>query len=1816
MLHTADLGETRDEELSGDETDSTSSEEDSESDYEEFKKKRRQRRKKKQQKRKLVPKKGASGRETQSFQGNEEEIARLVTRLSKMNLEDPEYAPIYYKVMVMDRSGIAERCVKPPQLGKGEVPRIRPPSRTGVPRTESSGVGAASYPNNIPLGRPTGGGNPSGNGGANTGQIQCFGCDEDGHRMSDCPHLGELVRQGVIYHNEEIRRLVMKNGAPIRKMYGETLVKAATRIAGLNAPCVMLGLVDAPVTRQPVVEKFYQSVYQSAYIEHTTSNESLTDSEEIELSTSDEDSHSVPSQFHGVYLTKPQPAAAGPWYVQPVERTETGVRRTRKQVFDGVYPPRREKIKSGEVRDLQARPESQLESREAAALPQPLIPNRPKPAVVQPQPPTPPKHQVTDSSAGQSHARPPTPNPATHEPDIRPIDARRVRFSNDDVEMAEGKEKAKGPKTSSTRMTRPAAPAAVTGQDNAARGAEEGVPSRGPGRQSELAATVNKQQVMDRILNAQIPMSLREIFVTSKEIRTEIQDLIKVKNVRAVLLGSSADHPLIANIGWPRSEGVLIKIDMKTGGKDICAIIDTGSQLDVVRADIAGAKISQAIDMSQVTNMNDANGGRGQLQGYIRDVEFSCGEAITMTDLWVSQKAPFALLLGRPWQRGNLVSIDERDEGTYLIFKDRETHCPCYELLAVPYEGPSFFQHRNTTHYQSFAFLKEGDSQPNSWATPLEHHLIECVIRKAKILERVANAINPSPLGSFLRRIPESPTNGRRACHRHTSQADGPEHRIEAGLILIHTAFRIFAALGALCLYHCVLREEKSQEGKIHKEKESASRPSPKTPIFSRYPMSLPSPTLDPSRLEAPLPVNNVLPAALEKVQYLSRSTLNRPPMPVVSLSTEGPVATIADAVVRQWQRYADRQPLDVDPTFVAAPQSEYYGHVVLPNGQVLHRSSSANAFRVFRDRETGLPFTMSCHEFTFHVTTPGDPQKTWDLELCYLSDERLRQAMSTMNPLVPPVGGEVGFPVNAIEHAPPMLPLSERLQINQVSVAVAKYIIRTHRLQSLAAGTASAGEVIAPERMTVDPGDLEPLVERRKLRGPPLMVPPDDVLKLAPCHAYGGGKDAMRAMKREAELSKSVRRRTRESTTLEDDIFGSDDSDYGDIPGLVGSVEDSRTNSSADLGICGLCFESQHESTLDCPLFRPKPSKERVVGGDGSSEGVLTEQRMMEMQQVLDIALGPTMREWLTLPPAAVPFQALVAAAGEARKAFEEYTVEFEWRREEEEKGIVRGMESTAADGLQALRREQGVVKEGMDRKTAERRADSPFPRLPRVTRDLSHTAHLIPPNFNVNRGNPVTRDEWSSSASASPSSSVTDDDAPVYDNDEDDDSNSREIYYQQTLSPGNWSPAVSEWSVEAWDLLSPFFSNPQRIIDEALSRALPRNSTTISLPSDSATELSGDEDYPSSSDEDGAAQIVQDLRLWTYEGNAHQVTHLRFEDEMGSEPANRALRALHGPLSKFVDYPAMAAEGVLNLRCPSPLPFKLANFPSVPDSPVSDDLPDVLSAPTSLDFVLPTSAVRSTVGTRQASPALLDDGAAGDLITGSGVPDTADIVGREWNPDDEEGGLNQNGMRKKTSKFHGDKLRRMVIEREALKATGYTDPVVIRMMAGVRLATLEAARRIEDLVWHRYGIHEGSFPDRFLHHPFLFNIEAAKMQTLWHILQRNGRYQLANVLYEVALNPPSGRICEDALNYWELLEEPGTVSNTTRTFPDHMVHGDDTDDDSDTNLQYPPSEDGSDMSDLGHRRDSRGPGLGTDCAGGQRCRTGRPRLYCPLKG
>ncbi|KAJ7139959.1 hypothetical protein C8R43DRAFT_1131703 [Mycena crocata] len=124
MVKAADFGEDLND-YSGDDSDSSdASDEDSDSDYEAYRRKKRLRAKKKKAEKKKKfsdKKKEPIVKERQKYPGNEDEVAGLIRQLNQMRLDDPEYAPVYYKVMVLDQSGTAEKCVKPPAKAERNV---------------------------------------------------------------------------------------------------------------------------------------------------------------------------------------------------------------------------------------------------------------------------------------------------------------------------------------------------------------------------------------------------------------------------------------------------------------------------------------------------------------------------------------------------------------------------------------------------------------------------------------------------------------------------------------------------------------------------------------------------------------------------------------------------------------------------------------------------------------------------------------------------------------------------------------------------------------------------------------------------------------------------------------------------------------------------------------------------------------------------------------------------------------------------------------------------------------------------------------------------------------------------------------------------------------------------------------------------------------------------------------------------------------------------------------------------------------------------------------------------------------------------------------------------------------------------------------------------------------------------------------------------------------------------------------------------------------------------------------------------------------
>ncbi len=310
-----------------------------------------------------------------------------------------------------------------------------------------------------------------------------------------------------------------------------------------------------------------------------------------------------------------------------------------------------------------------------------------------------------------------------------PIDARKPRFKDiSDIVMEEAEPQAK-------TSEEPKKTIILQDYSNHNKLAEEKVPEQnsertrtGP-RQSDLSTQVNSKEVVEQILDTQVSLPLQKILGASRELSFTLQDVMRYKNPSNKPVQSQTSQR-VYNTQVDKLEPVteefkrikkrlqgrevsenraLIQVEFGCGNNEtITALIDTGSQLNVARKEVVEEKICLPIDMAKNMEMYDVSGGVTDLVGMIKCVPLRCGSVRTeATEVYVGGNLPCELLLGRPWQRGNLVSIDERPEGTYLVFKNLKTSKPRYEIFVKPTDRlkDSFKPVRNVKVYTAMEIV-------------------------------------------------------------------------------------------------------------------------------------------------------------------------------------------------------------------------------------------------------------------------------------------------------------------------------------------------------------------------------------------------------------------------------------------------------------------------------------------------------------------------------------------------------------------------------------------------------------------------------------------------------------------------------------------------------------------------------------------------------------------------------------------------------------------------------------------------------------------------------------------------------------------------------------------------------------------------------------------------------------------------------------------------------------------------------------------------------------------------------------------------------
>ncbi|KAJ7130389.1 hypothetical protein C8R44DRAFT_872199 [Mycena epipterygia] len=877
-------------------------------------------------------------------------------------------------------------------------------------------------------------------------------------------------------------------------------------------------------------------------------------------------------------------------------------------------------------------------------------------------------------------------------------------------------------------------------------------------------------------------------------------------------------------------------------------------------------------------------------------------------------------------------------------------------------------------------------------------------------------------------------------------------------------------------------------------------------------------------------------------IQYLSRQHLHHPPTPEIVLGSMSPVKAVNAAALRHWLQYEEKQPVAAVPTFSAAPQSDYYGAEVLSDGQIMHRSLAKNVSRVMKNSQTGRTYVLGGHKFILHFQAPADPNATWTREIPYPSDATMREAMMALQPRDLPIEGETGFPMHATKNAPPLLPMKDRLSVRWVRDLSDFAQPHTYPaqardndtvspddtlLQSIAEQTTNTNYVAVYDPRT---GEFVPTPPSTTSSSPPPLV----------------GSPAAPFSSEDAVLDSDIYERAVGKLRLRDfdgNLYAGPTLQYEDSEGTSQdfSSQDLSTSdfSSVDVDICQMCFEPRHVSLMDCPMWGPSAGQEAHAPIEGSpamappsgtfyfmddiilDDGLIPRTlavpaNPIELQNMLENALTPTLNMLLSLPADdAVRYTMLVETAREVRNAYIDFVQQLGAKVAERERQNVEEMTREIEGALINFPSHGDHIPNTAT--TATRTNDV------EVVLNHSHVARIETPVFDYRRGEPVSRDLWSSSSPGTVSSSSGEDAAyPPY----------------PAYPPGiraNSSYVITEWSVGSGDSLV----DPQYVIDTAVSRViaqaperatLPSNATVSSTNSDSLGSVAGialplfrlqTRPAPPSP----AELQRQGALLWQTDGTEHQLDHQRFEDEMGAHPLRHALKVLHEQLHDFIDFTAMAADNIRSLQLLSDVSLGLWGLPSSP--PTS---PDPSQSPTSLKFSLPTTS-ESAAALSDAGVESNEEGAVDDADGSACGEKRKNLHGEA------EGGF-QKGSCKKRRKFQGDLLRRTVIKNEAIKATNL-DAYSLQMFAGVQLAMLEGVRRIEGMAWQRYGVPEvcayypdiertcakdrstvaykHHLPNTYVRHPLLFDLEAAKFHALWSVLQHNKRYTLANLLSEV---------------------------------------------------------------------------------------------------
>ncbi|KIK31499.1 hypothetical protein CY34DRAFT_32184, partial [Suillus luteus UH-Slu-Lm8-n1] len=162
---------------------------------------------------------------------------------------------------------------------------------------------------------------------------------------------------------------------------------------------------------------------------------------------------------------------------------------------------------------------------------------------------------------------------------------------------------------------------------------------------SEISDGINTRSVLNQILNVPVALTAGEVLGVSKELSGLLTELIRPRAAvrKGMYVGygpnfgneNSANGFRITGIPEARTKEALIELPIKIGGNSLKAVIDTGSQLNIVSERMYEKIIKLPIKRNETLTLHDANGGRGRLRGLVSQVPINIGAVLTTAEIYV-----------------------------------------------------------------------------------------------------------------------------------------------------------------------------------------------------------------------------------------------------------------------------------------------------------------------------------------------------------------------------------------------------------------------------------------------------------------------------------------------------------------------------------------------------------------------------------------------------------------------------------------------------------------------------------------------------------------------------------------------------------------------------------------------------------------------------------------------------------------------------------------------------------------------------------------------------------------------------------------------------------------------------------------------------------------------------------------------------------------------------------------------------------------------------------------------------------------------------